>query len=48
MHTHFIFPGWHEKFPDNPLFEPIPVLTKLVKEGKYGVKTGEGYYMYKE
>lgn len=42
----FILNGWHEKYPDNPLFEPIESLQRLVKEGKLGVKTGEGYYKY--
>lgn len=41
-----ILKGWHEKFPDNPLFKPIPLLEKLVSEGKYGVKSGEGFYKY--
>lgn len=40
------FLGWHKKFPDNPLFKPIPLLDQLVKEGKLGVKTGEGFYKY--
>lgn len=42
----FILDGWHEKFPDNPLFKPIPLLNKLVAEGKLGKKTGEGFYKY--
>lgn len=42
----FILEGWHEKYPDNPLFKPSELLTKLVKEGKLGAKSGEGFYKY--
>jgi 3-hydroxyacyl-CoA dehydrogenase len=38
--------GWHQKYPDVELFKPIPLLTKLVEEGKLGLKTGEGFYKY--
>jgi len=41
-----ILKGWHENNPDNPIFNPLPSLEKLVKEGKLGVKTGEGFYKY--
>jgi len=44
--TYNILQGWHEKDPQNPLFKPMPLLEKLVKEGKYGVKSGEGFYKY--
>lgn len=44
--TQHILSGWHEKFPNNPLFEPIPLLTKKIEEGKLGVKSGEGFYKY--
>ncbi|XP_045600845.1 hydroxyacyl-coenzyme A dehydrogenase, mitochondrial isoform X1 [Procambarus clarkii] len=44
----FIVDGWHKEFPDDPLFKPSPVMDKLVKEGKLGVKTGEGFYTYKK
>ncbi|GAB1600319.1 hydroxyacyl-coenzyme A dehydrogenase, mitochondrial-like [Argonauta hians] len=42
----FILDGWHEAYPDNPLFKPCGYLDKLVAEGKLGRKTGEGYYKY--
>jgi 3-hydroxyacyl-CoA dehydrogenase len=40
------FIGWHEKYPNEPLFQPIASLDRLVAEGKYGVKSGEGFYKY--
>ena len=40
--------GWAEKFPDNPLFKPVPTLNRLVEEGKLGMKTGEGFYKYQK
>ncbi|XP_059057696.1 hydroxyacyl-coenzyme A dehydrogenase, mitochondrial-like [Achroia grisella] len=42
----FILDGWHKKYPEQPLFKPIPLLNKLVAEGKLGIKTGEGFYKY--
>uniref|UniRef100_A0A2R5L8S1 Hydroxyacyl-coenzyme A dehydrogenase, mitochondrial n=1 Tax=Ornithodoros turicata TaxID=34597 RepID=A0A2R5L8S1_9ACAR len=44
--TKFIIDGWHQRFPDNPLFKPSPLLDKLISEGKLGVKSGEGFYKY--
>ncbi|CAK1550333.1 unnamed protein product [Leptosia nina] len=44
--TKFILDGWNKNYPDQPLFKPIPILNKLVAEGKLGVKTGEGFYKY--
>lgn len=46
--TNNIMQGWHEKFPENPLFNPPKMLQKLVSEGKLGVKSGEGFYSYKK
>lgn len=42
----FILDGWHKKYPQEALFNPIPLLNRLVSEGKLGVKTGEGFYKY--
>ncbi|XP_072392338.1 probable 3-hydroxyacyl-CoA dehydrogenase B0272.3 [Diabrotica undecimpunctata] len=42
----FILEGWHKKFPDNQLFNPVELQKKFVKEGKLGRKTGEGFYKY--
>ena len=44
----FVFVGWAEKFPDNPLFKPVSTLNRLVEEGKLGMKTGEGFYKYQK
>nr|UXL88866.1 3-hydroxyacyl-CoA dehydrogenase isoform 1 [Potamotrygon motoro] len=44
--TKFIIEGWHKLDPDNPLFAPSALLSKLVEEGKFGKKTGEGFYKY--
>ncbi|KAJ1217606.1 hypothetical protein NDU88_005199 [Pleurodeles waltl] len=43
----YIIDGWHELEPENPLFEPSPLLDSLVEEKKLGRKTGEGFYKYK-
>jgi len=43
----FIMDGWSAMDPGNPLFAPSEMLNKLVAEGKYGKKTGEGFYKYK-
>ncbi|XP_064782675.1 hydroxyacyl-coenzyme A dehydrogenase, mitochondrial [Oncorhynchus masou masou] len=43
----FIMDGWVEKDPNNPLMQPSEMLNKLVAEGKFGKKTGEGFYKYK-
>ena len=43
------FLGWHEAYPNDPDFLPTPrLMNQLVAEGKHGVKTGEGFYVYKK
>jgi len=44
----FILDGWHEAYPEEPLFNPVETLEKLVEDGKLGRKTGEGFYNYKK
>ncbi|KAI4456960.1 3-hydroxyacyl-coa dehydrogenase f54c8.1-related [Holotrichia oblita] len=41
-----IMEGWSAKYPDEPLFKPSAVINKLVSQGKFGRKTGEGFYKY--
>nr|XP_057921200.1 hydroxyacyl-coenzyme A dehydrogenase, mitochondrial isoform X1 [Doryrhamphus excisus] len=43
----FIMDGWSQMDPNNPLFGQSDLLNKLVAEGKFGKKTGEGFYKYK-
>ena len=42
----FVVDGWHQRFPDDPRFEPCKSLDDLVAEGKLGRKSGEGYHSY--
>ena len=38
--------GWEKEFPDNELFKCPEILRKMVKEGKLGRKSGQGFYKY--
>jgi 3-hydroxyacyl-CoA dehydrogenase len=42
----FILDGWHQVYPDDPRFEPVPTMEKLITEGNLGRKTGRGYHVY--
>ena len=44
--TSFILEGWSKRYPDEPSFQLPDELKRLVKEGKMGVKSGEGFYEY--
>ncbi|XP_068177631.1 hydroxyacyl-coenzyme A dehydrogenase, mitochondrial isoform X3 [Antennarius striatus] len=43
----FIMDGWNAMDSENQLFVPSELLNKLVAEGKFGRKSGEGFYKYK-
>jgi 3-hydroxybutyryl-CoA dehydrogenase len=42
---HSILTVLHEGFGD-PKYAPCPLLTNMVTAGKFGVKSGEGFYKY--
>lgn len=44
----FIVDEWMVREPSNPLFAQVPALQKLVKEKKFGKKSGAGFYNYKK
>ncbi|TRO66987.1 3-hydroxyacyl-CoA dehydrogenase family protein [Christiangramia sabulilitoris] len=44
---HSILEVMHEGFK-NPKYAPCPLLTNMVRAGKIGVKSGEGFYDYSE
>lgn len=44
--NYFIMQGWAEMYPNEPLFAKIPLLETMYKQGKLGVKSGEGFYKY--
>uniref|UniRef100_A0AC34QQT1 3-hydroxybutyryl-CoA dehydrogenase n=1 Tax=Panagrolaimus sp. JU765 TaxID=591449 RepID=A0AC34QQT1_9BILA len=42
----FVVDGWHQRYPDDPRFMPSETLDELVKQGKLGRKTGQGFHSY--
>ncbi|CAI5451104.1 unnamed protein product [Caenorhabditis angaria] len=42
----FIMDGWKQQYPNDPSFKESKLLNKLVKEGKFGRKSGEGFFKY--
>uniref|UniRef100_A0A8R1I334 3-hydroxyacyl-CoA dehydrogenase n=1 Tax=Caenorhabditis japonica TaxID=281687 RepID=A0A8R1I334_CAEJA len=42
----FIMDGWNKKYPDDVNFRPSEFLNSLVKDGKTGRKSGEGFFKY--
>jgi len=42
----YILEGWVKKYPNEPAFIVPSSLRALVKEGKLGRKSGEGFYVW--
>jgi len=38
--------GWEKRFPNDPNYKVPELIRKMVKEGKFGRKSGEGFYKY--
>ncbi|OQV16951.1 Hydroxyacyl-coenzyme A dehydrogenase, mitochondrial [Hypsibius exemplaris] len=43
-----IIDGWHKADPTNPVFQPSGLIDKMVREGKFGRKSGHGFYDYSQ
>lgn len=41
-----IVDGWRKLEPDQQIYASSPLLDNLVKEGKFGKKSGAGFYDY--
>ncbi|GAB6033437.1 hypothetical protein CHUAL_013323 [Chamberlinius hualienensis] len=47
LDTHYyVATAWGKRFPNDTSYVVSPIVEKLVKEGKFGRKTGEGFYKY--
>jgi len=42
----YIVDGWKKRYPDEGAFKTSELLNKIVGEGKFGRKTGAGFYTY--
>lgn len=42
----YIVDGWKKRYPEDTSFKTSELLNKIVKDGKYGRKTGAGFYNY--
>ncbi|CAF2231247.1 unnamed protein product [Rotaria magnacalcarata] len=42
----YIVDGWKQLYPKEPSFQTSELLNKIVSEGKFGKKTGAGFYKY--
>ncbi|UJR09176.1 hypothetical protein I4U23_013424 [Adineta vaga] len=42
----YIVDGWKKRYPDDPSFKTSELLDRIVGEGKFGKKTGAGFYNY--
>jgi hypothetical protein len=40
--------GWEKRFPNDSMYKTSKLVENMVKEGKLGQKTGEGWYKYKK
>jgi len=43
----YIVDGWKKRYPNDASFKTSALLDKIVGEGKFGKKTGAGFYNYK-
>jgi len=44
--SYYILEGWVKENPKDEIFKPADELKNLIKQGKFGKKTGEGFYKY--
>lgn len=42
----YIVDGWKKRYPDEPSFQTSELLNQVVGQGKFGKKTGAGFYNY--
>jgi 3-hydroxyacyl-CoA dehydrogenase len=42
----YIVDGWKKRYPDEAAFKTSELLDQVVGQGKFGKKTGAGFYNY--